>query len=240
MNRLSSWLRRAASASTLPAAGCQLSFLAPFVLPAALHASSIAVKRGHARVDPGILPLVCLEVGTVGAALPLDFIVFENLGTHDELKMVLTSSFDTAHPDMLTAAAPGSTSLSLPILRFKPGRYRIKSIDFVSGGLSTFTMNLADNASYWFEVKAGCVNYVGGLEIEADRGWIFGRMRRPVMANESKRGSFSTSIRLRETAPRDVKWACELDPGMLALPLMVSPIPRDSAEALDLGANTPP
>jgi hypothetical protein len=37
-----------------------------------------------------------------------------------------------------------------------------------------------------------------------------------------------------------VKWACELDPGMLALPLMVSPIPRDSAEALDLGAKTPP
>jgi hypothetical protein len=27
---------------------------------------------------------------------------------------------------------------------------------------------------------------------------------------------------------------------MLALPLMVSPIPRDSAEALDLGAKTPP
>jgi hypothetical protein len=188
LNRLSSWLRRAASASTLPAAGCQLSFLAPFVLPAALHASSIAVKRGHARVDPGILPLVCLEVGTVGAALPLDFIVFENLGTHDELKMVLTSSFDTAHPDMLTAAAPGSTSLSLPILRFKPGRYRIKSIDFVSGGLSTFTMNLADNASYWFEVKAGCVNYVGGLEIEADWGWIFGRMRRPVMATSRSEG----------------------------------------------------
>ncbi len=73
----------------------------------------------------------------MGAAFPLDTVNFENLDTHESLRMVLTSSFNTSHPDMITAAAAGgTTSLSLPILRLKPGRYRIAALEFVGGGTS--------------------------------------------------------------------------------------------------------
>ena len=204
-----------------------MALLALCLLPALADASSIAVRRGQATVDPAILPLVCLEIGTDGIAMPVDSIVFENLADHTVQKVIVSNSFDTAHPDMLTAAAPGPISLSLPILRFNPGRYQIKSIDFVSGGLSNFTINVSQSANYWFEVKPGCVNYVGGIEIAADWAAIRRHFNGQYRANDPVHINFASTLWVRQTVQRDVKWACSVDPGMLALPLAVSAIHRE-------------
>jgi hypothetical protein len=191
-------------------------------LPSTIWASSIAVKRGQTKVDSAILPLVCVEIGTRGIALPIDSILFENMETHEEQTMYLTNSFNSSHPDLLTAVAPDSLSLSLPILRFKPGRYRVMSIDLVSGGASNMTLSLAEFGTFWFLVQDGCVNYIGGLEISADWNGIIRKMRGAALNNEPKRTQFATVVTLRQTAKRDVKWACDVDPGMLALPLALS------------------
>jgi hypothetical protein len=234
VRRPSSGLSDKAIAS-FAAAAFRLLLVAACAVPAAGHASAIAVKRGQARVDPAILPLVCVEIGTVGKALPLDSVTFENLDSHAETRMVLSNSFDASHPDMLTAAAPGPRSLSLPILKLKPGRYQMKSLEFVGPGYSTlygrsissYTMNLAGGTVYWFEVRAGCVNYVGGLEIAANWAAIYYAAGQGGMANQPAHTEFPTTIAIVETARRDAKWACDVDPGMLSLPASFSAVHRD-------------
>ncbi len=190
--------------------------------PCTLIASSIAVLRGQKIVDPSILPLVCLEIGTVGTPLVLDSIVFENLETHIEESRTLANTFGRSHPDILTAAVSGSTSLSLPILKFRPGRYHLKSIVFVGPG-NGYSLDLSASG-IWFEVKPGCVNYVGGIEINADWAYLFHGANRRVDYNEVNRISAPSSVLCKDTVRRDVKWACDQIPGMLTLPAVVSPI----------------
>ena len=202
----------------------RLLLVAACTLPSSSLASAIAVKRGQTKVSPGLLPLVCLEIGTIGTSLPLDAIEVENLETHAKQRLVLSSSFNISHPDMLTAQAPGPISLSLPILSLKPGRYQLNSVDFVSGGASSYTMDLSSSGKYWFEVRPGCVNYVGGIEIAADWASIYRYRNEPVRNNEVQRLSFETRILLLQTIKRDAKWACDVVPGLAALFSAESPM----------------
>ena len=135
-------------------------------------ASAIAVKRGQTAFNPRDLPLVCIEVATVGSAIPLDSIVLED-GAHAEVKLTVTSVFGSSHPDLLTAYTPAHESLSLPIMRLKPGRYVLKELEFVGlpgvRGATTISFTVSTPVHVvWFEVKPGCVNYVGGVSIWAD------------------------------------------------------------------------
>jgi hypothetical protein len=190
--------------------------------PCALPASSIAALRGQKTVDPSILPLVCIEIGTVGTPLVLDSLVFENLETQVEEKRTLANTFSKSRPDILTAAAPGPISLSLPILRFRPGRYRLKSITFVGPG-DGYTLDLSASGA-WFEVKPACVNYVGGIEIDADWAYLFKMANRRMDHNQVSRVSARSRVIYKNTVQRDVRWACEQIPGMVMLSSMVSSI----------------
>jgi hypothetical protein len=207
--------RRSAALFALLAAGFLL-------LPSALLGTSIAVLRGQKTVDRSILPLVCFEIGTVGTPLVLERVVLENMDTHAEETRVLANSFGSSHPDILTAAAPGPVSLSLPIMRFQPGRYRLKSISFVGPG-SGYALDLS-SAGIWFEVKPACVNYVGGIEITADWAYLFQGANRKLQYNEVNRVSVRSSVVCKNTVARDVRWACDQVPGMLPLPSVVSPV----------------
>lgn len=169
-----------------------------------------------------MLPLVCLEIGTVGTPLVLDSIVLEDMDTHVTESKTLANTFGQSHPDILTAAAPGPISLSLPIMKFRPGRYLIKSVVFVGPG-SGYSMDLS-SSGIWFEVKPSCVNYVGGIEISADWAYLFRWANRKVQNNEVNRVSAQSRIVCKDTAHRDVKWACSQIPGMLPLPSVVSRI----------------
>jgi len=194
--------------------------VASLAVPGVLFGSSIAVLRGQTSVDRSILPLVCLEIGTVGTPLVLDSIVVENMETHVSESRTLANAFGKAHPDILTAAAPGPISLSLPILKFKPGRYRITSVVFVGPG-DGYSLDLS-SGGVWFEVKPSCVNYVGGIEINADWAYLFHVANRPLQHNEVNRVSAPTRVTCRDTVRRDVKWACDQIPAMLTLPSAVS------------------
>jgi len=216
-----------ASISTPRAGACRIALVALCLINLPAKASSIAVKRGQTTVDPAILPLVCLEVATKGGVLPLDGFVFENLDDHTITTLWVAGRIEDSHPDILTAMAPGPLSLSLPILRLRPGRYAINSVLFLTGGFSDFTMDLSA-AGYWFEVKPGCVNYLGGLEIAAEWSSIrrfyqeHGRL-----AHDVAKMNIETMTFIRDTVQRDVKWACSVDPGMAALPLTVSRVHKN-------------
>jgi hypothetical protein len=199
------------------------------VLCAAPHlvASAIAVKRGQKVVDPKSLPLVCLEIGTYGASIPVDSITLENVATHETQRLVLANTFNPNHPDMLTAAANGDTSLSLPILRLKPGRYRVVGFEFVAGGASVYYLDLPEGSTYWFEVLDGCVNYVGGIEITAVWPWLRSGYDRSLTTTQTTHTRFGAQIVARAVARRDVKWACDVVPGLLPLPSALSVIHVD-------------
>jgi hypothetical protein len=197
-------------------------FAALLLAPFALLGSSIAVLRGQTVVDPSILPLVCLEIATVGTPLVLDSIVFENLETHAEESRSLANTFGRSHPDILTAAAPGPMSLSLPIMKFNPGRYRLKYVVFVGPGTG-YSLDLS-KGGYWFDVKPACVNYVGGIEINADWANLFHQANRQVDRNDVRRVNVASNVICRDTVHRDVKWAWAEIPGMRTLPSVVSPI----------------
>lgn len=203
-------------------AGMRACLACLLLAPCVLLASSITVVRGQKAIDPASLPLVCLEIGTVGTPLVIDRVVFENLGTHDDETRVLSNTFNLSHPDILTAVAPGPISLSLPILRFQPGRYRLKSIVFVGPG-DGYSLDFS-SGNIWFDVKPACVNYVGGIEIYADWGKLFRGANRVLEHNEVNRVSTQTSIYCKDTVRRDVRWACDQIPGMLPLPAAVSQI----------------
>jgi hypothetical protein len=201
--------------------GRSRAIIAAFLLaPGALFGSSIAALHGQRIVDPSILPLVCLEIGTVGTPLVVDSVVFENQETHGEETRTLANTFGKGHPDILTAAAPGPISLSLPILKFRPGHYRIKSIVFVGPG-NGYALDLSESGIA-FEVKPGVVNYVGGVEINADWSYLFHEANRHIDHNQVNRVSTSSSVICKDTVHRDMKWACDQIPGMLPLPWSVS------------------
>jgi hypothetical protein len=67
-------------------------------------------------------------------------------------------------------------------------------------------MNLGGAGKFWFEVKDGCVNYVGGIEISADWTGIRGQMRREQYQspNSYTHVSFATRVSVRRSVVRDV------------------------------------
>lgn len=211
-----------ASSNSRRRATARALLAASLFLPSALFGTSIAVVRGQKTIDPSVLPLVCIEIGTVGTPLVLDSIVFENMETQAKESRTLANTLGKDHPDILTAAAPGPVSLSLPILKFRPGRYRLKSIVFVGPG-SGYSLDLS-SARVWFEVKPACVNYVGGIEINADWAYLFQGASRRLQHNEANHVSAPSRVVCKDTVRRDVKWACDQVPGMIALPSVVSPV----------------
>lgn len=194
--------------------------------PAALRATSIAAVRGQTTVDPALLPLVCLEIATVNTALSLDRLMVENMDTRVVESRTLSNTFDLKHPDILTAASPGGhASLSLPILKFRPGRYRLKSVVFVGPG-NGFDVDLS-TSRLWFEVKPGVVNYVGGVEMNADWATFFRAANRQGEHNEVVRATTGLTCRFGTTQTRDIRWACSQIPGMVSLPSVISNIRSD-------------
>ncbi len=224
------WLSRIDPVSAGVSLG-KASIALPLVLFMVSHAAlgaGVAVKRGQQKVDPGILPLLCIAVATDDAALPLDTITFENLEEQKNYKFTLSGSFSASHPDMLTAVAHGNSSLSLPIVRLKPGTYLITQLEFlgapVSGQTSNITYNLAQGIRLTFKVAAGCVNYAGTLVISAD--WAAARLpKSDAMYNKGvPHRNFASQTHIEQTAQRDFKWASDVIPGMKTLPSVAAPI----------------
>jgi hypothetical protein len=196
--------------------------LAPCVAERSKWESTIAVKRGQKQVDPAILPLVCLEIGTIGVAWPIDTITFEDMDSHALVREELANPSITAHPDMLTAAAPNSVSLSLPILQLKPGRYRIHHVRLLTDVFRTVEFQLSSGEAYWFEVKPNCVNYVGGIHLETDWDALNREFKRAEKYTVTAKATYPIRALARDTAKRDVKWACHEIPGMIPLPMAIS------------------
>lgn len=215
-----------ASSKTFRRLGLRAAMAALLLAPAGLRATSIAAVRGQAAIDRGLLPLVCLEIATVNTALSLDRLVVENMDTGVTESRTLSNTFDLKHPDILTAASPGGhAALSLPILKYRPGRYRLKSIVFVGPG-NGFDVDLS-SLRIWFEVKAGMVNYIGGVELNADWGTFFRAANRQVEHNEVARATTSLRVQAAATQPRDIRWACSQIPGMVSLPSVISNLRND-------------
>jgi hypothetical protein len=209
-----------ASLQLVRIAASRVCVAALLMAPCGLGASSIAVLRGQTQVDLSILPLVCMEIGMVGAPLIVDNVTFENIDSGSDVTKTIANTFGQDHPDALTAAAPGPISLTLPIMKFKPGRYLLKEIVFFGPGTG-YSLDLS-SAKIWFEVKPGVVNYVGGLELKADWHSLFHGVVRPLEHNESVHTSTATSVAFKNTVARDVKWACSQAPGMVPLPAVMS------------------
>jgi hypothetical protein len=183
----------------------------------------IAVKRGQQSVDPQILPLACITITMDNMALPLDVMVLSNLDTHETIKAILSKTFDTNHPDLLTAISHHTRSLSMPILHLKPGHYLMNSLEFVGPairfGITSLTFDLDRRNRFVFEVKPGCVNYVGSLVISAD----WSRVHTPHVGENAYNPSpqsagFNCSFSIEETTGRDAKWAADVVPGMGTCP----------------------
>lgn len=184
---------------------------------------SVAVKRGQAKIDPACLPLVCLSVATNQANIPLDAIVFENTSSGEKIRAVLSKSFDAKHPDMPTAIQGGTRSLSLPILHFAPGTYLIASLEFMGPatrtGYASIEFPISNQKHFTFEVKPGCVNYIGGLIFSADwRDIHFPYISDHEIHPTSKESSFPYKVEVDQTALRDANWAHDVIPGMKELP----------------------
>lgn len=195
------------------------------------HATSIAVLRGQTSVDPRILPLVCLEVATLHAALPLDYIVVQKLPEQKTIRLNLANTFSTAKSDLLTAYSGASdASLSLPIFRLQVGRYRILKIGFDRGAGSPvgFDVPIGEIMDLEFQVAPACVNYVGSLQITADWETIRRGLGGPIENNGAKKVSFQYYVIASDDTRRDVKWACDTIPAMKGLPLAISLIVKRS------------
>jgi len=164
----------------------------------------------------------------VGTAIPLNSVVLEDGDTHAEQRLIVSSVFGSAHPDLLTAYTPDHKSLSLPIVRLRPGRYMVRQLEFVAvpGVRATTTVTFdvsTPEHGVWFEVKAGSVNDVGGISVWADWNNALSRLS----SNDNQRlrqASFASQTSVTQTMARDAKWACDVIPCMIPLPLVVSPI----------------
>lgn len=212
-----------------------LGLLIP-LLAGSVLARGVAVKRGETSISPRRLPLVCLGIETIDAALPLDTVELENLTTHKKIKAVVSSSFNSSHPDLLTALAGGNRSLSLPILSLPPGSYVVTRLEFVGGavidGYSMVTFDLAPDHRFRFEVQPGRVNYVGSIVIAAN--WSeAGPISLPTNSIRavSETKQFGSNIRLDDSVARDRKWSTDVVPGLTRLPWVSSPMQELPAPA---------
>jgi hypothetical protein len=174
------------------------------------YASSVrvAVKRGQKTVDPSILPLVGISFTTDSIALPIESLLLEDAATHELIKAKL-GTLDTTHPNVLTAFQGTHRSLCMVIIHLKPGKYRLKSLEYQGELRTYFTFGLENERHLYFIVKDGCVNYIGSIVIVVDWRsikWQRGRTNLPV------------SITVEQTASRDAKWAADVIPGMAGLP----------------------
>jgi TonB family protein len=223
------WFQKAQCGSPrLLAMACILAF----ALQASGQAKTlgVAVKRGQQSVDAGILPLACITIATDDIALPLDAVVLFNLETHEKIKAIVSNTFDTRHPDLLTATLNGHRSLSMPILKLKPGHYRIVSLEFVGSSVITWVsdvvFNVENRGHFEFEIKPGFINYVGTFVISAD--WSHALTTEPLDKRAARRSNrekgFSCQFAIEDSAPRDAKWATDVVPGLLHLPSTASRI----------------
>ena len=206
-----------------------LIFLIFLVLGASSLGSTIrvAVKRGQEKIDPDSLPLACITIGTAEKALPLDVMVLENIATHKEYKAILSKTFNSSHPDLLTAVSRENRSLSMAILHLPVGRYQIKSLEFVGpsswSGISSFTFDLTQGRYFAFTVQPNCANYIGSLMISAN--WNYIRMPHVnTFTGGSAETNFGCQMTIEQTAERDMKWASDMDPGMRLLRSVSSPL----------------
>ncbi len=187
----------------------------------------VAVKRGQAIVDARLLPLACIAIVTDEVALPLDVMVLEDVTTHKVYRAVLSKTFGSSHPDLLTAVAGRHRSVSMAILHLNPGRYRVKSLEFVGPssriGITTFSFDLTQGRSFAFTVRPACANYVGSLVISADWDAIYAP-RVNAFRGGFGETKFGAQLTIEPTAARDMKWASDVIPGMGRLRSESSPL----------------
>ncbi|HEY1794392.1 MAG TPA: hypothetical protein VGG34_15865 [Opitutaceae bacterium] len=192
-------------------------------------ATDLAVKRGQTKFDKRELPLVCLEVSTYGLALPLETVVVTNMSTHEQTTLGFRGAFEGKQVQLLTAATK-TESLSLPIFHLPAGKYSIETMYFdgptmASGiGVTTtgYTMNVSSEGhKAWFEVRPGCVNFVGGIRFVIISGRR-GGMQASMYGSSSFK--FQSSVQATRYLAGDAKWACDEVPCISALPAAASAI----------------
>lgn len=205
-----------------------LGLVAGFASAAAALANDIAVDPGQATFDKRNLPLVCMEVGTLGAAVPLDSVIIAEMKGGSDRRLTFADSLYHMHSRLLTAYSPNQESLALPIFRLQPGKYVIRRLEFIGPatglGYTTLTFGVgSDDHPAWFEVKAGCVNFVGGISVRADWPHV-GITVLPGSLSGVSQHSFAAQVFVTNKISRDAKWACDRIPCIAALPSVVSPI----------------
>jgi hypothetical protein len=209
-----------------------LTATAALSAPSVFRESSIAVGRGQTNFDPVNLPLVCIEIATVNSDARLISMALQSKATNSELKLDFASIRTVTDPGLLTALHPSDhSSLSLVIIGLNPGRYELSQVIFVpSPGYRTsvrwtFGIGSAEHP-VWFEVKAGRVNYVGGVSVTANWAEVASHLSSNVNQRLHE-AHFTSQNSITKTMERDAKWACDVDPCMRTLPSVVSPIQID-------------
>ncbi len=186
-----------------------LLVLTTLSLPAREYVERMAVKRGQKTVEDRVLPLACVTIGLDYAALPINELTLTNTDTKDTW-VAKVGSLSAAHPHVLTAMHGEHRSFTMLVVHLNPGRYQLESVEFEGKGRTFFSFNLHSPKHYYFEVRPGCVNYVGSLMISAEWQAIF--------ILPGGHTSFPTSVWIEPTATRDKQWATDVVPGMAPLP----------------------
>jgi hypothetical protein len=204
---------------------CRALLFAAAISRPALGSNDVAVYPGQATFDAKGLPLVCVEIGTIGAAVPFDSLIVADRKSGTERRLSFADSLYNFHSQLLTAYTR-TESLALPIFHLPAGQYVIRRLEFVvnqsyqSHSLLTFGVG-SDQHPVWFEVKPGCVNYIGGIDVQAQ--WAnAGVAPLPGSLAGASTHSFSARTIFSNRMARDAKWASDKAPCMGALPWAVS------------------
>jgi len=182
----------------------------------------IPVKVGQKEVDPRRLPFACITIGTAGVRVPIEKVVLENVDTRKELTGQLGKFFGADHPDYPFGGDEKRRALSMAILELPPGRYRLKLVEFTPEGVgtNTLTLTLADENTFRFTVKPGCVNYVGSVVFSADWALV---TTGGVWSGSTLEKRIDSRATVEHTGRRDQKWAAKLIPCLATLPSQESP-----------------
>jgi hypothetical protein len=203
-----------------------LCVAASLLLSSAAVANDLAVDPGQQAFERKNLPLVCMEVGTIGAAIQFDSLIIADRKTGVERRLSFKEPMYNMHTRLL-AAHTSTESLALPIFHLEPGQYVVLRLEFVTGAygarsrpLMTFGVG-SDARPIWFEVKPGCVNYVGGIDVKAD--WAnSGAAPLPGSLQGVTTHSFAARTSFNNRIARDAQWAGDRAPCMASLPWTLS------------------
>jgi len=165
-------------------------------------------------VSKDLLPFACLTIGVKGGGWPLENIVFESAITHKTITFVFNKSFNSSHPDYLTAVENSDKVLCMAIVHLEPGDYIINRIEFsptVRNAVATTEFDFSREHGYRFTILPNAANYLGTLTITPDWRVVDSVL---VPSHYNGKGKFAANFVVESTQVRDKKWAEDMIPGL--------------------------